>query len=480
LFNLYTNIQLRVLKGVSQEKWDTLFTLFSKYGPIPRLLFQYFLRPDKYGTGEVVGSLEERILAYDHVLEGKIQMLLKIGPHVAFSTEQYGINSSHTIFMMRPCKHKTFKYVSVLSILDIATPYIGYRIGVATLEAAREDARMMYQFLMRQAETKTYAGLIFENRMHLIFQHGGRFEATKLGGSTTFTIEIGDKPYHTFAKVSELGSLLRKQPRSQSIGSDKIGVYFRPQQGNLCSVDSFAITKSATTNKPVLVLFQMTVSTSHPVKAHGLASIWAKMPASLKRTPPMLVFVVPEEVATEFSTQTITPSVSSTSVGDTPKFDEWDQYVLAVSDETLWKNIMPDREEPVADPGETNAHESHLHLPRSVMPLPTTRQKAKQKATPADADNTVEEAASPPPRNARGRPRKTAAKKTEPPGEPRNLRPRSTSSFAPVSVPVAAFAKWATKLKATPVAGGDDVLEAKKKSHKAEKETDEEDEDAPL
>jgi hypothetical protein len=46
------------LKGVSQEKWGTLFTLFSKYGPIPRLLLQYFLPPGEYGTGMVEESLQ--------------------------------------------------------------------------------------------------------------------------------------------------------------------------------------------------------------------------------------------------------------------------------------------------------------------------------------------------------------------------------------------------------------------------------------
>jgi hypothetical protein len=97
-------------------------------------------------------------------------------------------------------------------------------------------------------------------------------------------------------------------------------------------VGSFAITKSATTNEPVLVLFQMTVSTSHPVKAHGLASIWAEIPAILKKTPPILVFVVPVHAAKTFSRQIIAPSVSNT-----PKFDEWDQYFLAVSAEVCGK-----------------------------------------------------------------------------------------------------------------------------------------------
>jgi len=72
----------------------------------------------------------------------------------------------------------------------------------------------MCDVLQRHAETKVSAGWIFEARTHVLFQRERRFEATKLGGSITITIEIGNKPCQVFSKVSELGSLLRKQPRS--------------------------------------------------------------------------------------------------------------------------------------------------------------------------------------------------------------------------------------------------------------------------
>jgi len=115
------------------------------------------------------------------------------------------------------------------------------------------------------------------------------------------------KPCHVFSKVSELGSLLRKQPRSQSINPDIIGVYFKRQGCTLCLLVSLAITTFAASNEPVLVLFQMRVSASHPVKAYALARIWAEIPANLKQTPPILVFVVLVDVAKTFCRQTITP-----------------------------------------------------------------------------------------------------------------------------------------------------------------------------
>jgi hypothetical protein len=107
----------------------------------------------------------------------------------------------------------------------------------------------MYEFLLRQAETKTSAGWIFEARMHIVFERGGPSKATKQGGLTTITIDIGHKPYKSFSKVSELGSLLRKESGSPSINPNIIGVYFRPQHCNFCSVDSFAVATFATTNE---------------------------------------------------------------------------------------------------------------------------------------------------------------------------------------------------------------------------------------
>jgi len=39
--------------GTSQTNWDTVFTLFSKYGPIPLLLFKYFLTHELDSKGVV-------------------------------------------------------------------------------------------------------------------------------------------------------------------------------------------------------------------------------------------------------------------------------------------------------------------------------------------------------------------------------------------------------------------------------------------
>ena len=350
MFNLYTNFQLRALKGVSQKMWDTLFTLFDLYGPIPRLLFETLLPPKKFRTEMVSDAtakdeeLNCRIREYRDELENKIHDAVQLDPNTVLSTE-YGVNSSHTIYTMRPRKMKKYQYVSLHAAFGFATADIGRRIAEATIAISLKDAQRLYDFLLGQGATKTSAGWVFEVRMHQIFQRGGLFVATKQGGQETITIDIhscGD-----FSQVSGVGDLLRERPGSQRIKPDIIGRYFKPQHCNLPSVDSFAVTECAAAGGEVLVLFQMTVSTEHPVKAEGLASIWAVIPQALRRAPPILVFVVPADVASRFASkkQIISGPANQTSASrrstrNHPDFETWEQYVLPVGEKTLWENTM--------------------------------------------------------------------------------------------------------------------------------------------
>jgi hypothetical protein len=150
LYNLYsTNFHFRAPKGVPQKKWGTLFTLFTKHGPIPSLFFETLLQPGKYDTKEAEGSLQKRISEYESCLKRKIEMLLEAeDTQDAVSTTQYDVNSGPIIFTMCPRKPRHLnKYVSVLSVVDIATPHIGHRIGEATTGAGLRGARTIYRLL---------------------------------------------------------------------------------------------------------------------------------------------------------------------------------------------------------------------------------------------------------------------------------------------------------------------------------------------
>lgn len=254
MFNPYPKIQLWALNGLPQNKWDALFTLYGNYGPIPHLLFDRLHPPAKYrtgmvedGTGKVDDRLQHRIEIYDHSLQAKVIEALKLDPVDALSKEEYGVNGKHTIFTVRPYKMKQYEYVSVRPVYGLPAPGISGRIRAATIDISANDVRRLYDFFLRQRASKTSAGWIFEGRMDLVFQRGGRFKATKLGGSTAITIQILPKRCEVFSKASELGNLLRKDPRSPSISPHIFGVYFKPPQCSFCSLNSFTISKFATT-----------------------------------------------------------------------------------------------------------------------------------------------------------------------------------------------------------------------------------------
>ena len=86
-------------------------------------------------------------------------------PYTALSISQFVVNSSHIIFMLRPCKLERFRYVTLRTVFYLATPHIGNRIGEAIVDANLKGVQQMYDFLLRQADTKTSAGCIFEGRM---------------------------------------------------------------------------------------------------------------------------------------------------------------------------------------------------------------------------------------------------------------------------------------------------------------------------
>jgi len=143
------------------------------------------------------------------------------------------------------------------AVQDITTEYMGYLIGEAKAEAGVRYAREMYQFLIRQPETRTSASWVFKAGVHPVFQGGGRFQVADQGGGRAVEVETGVQPYRTFSKLSELGRQLREDAGSSNVNPDFMGVHFRPQQMNLDSLDSLVVNNSPSrkTPTPMLVLF---------------------------------------------------------------------------------------------------------------------------------------------------------------------------------------------------------------------------------
>ncbi|KAI5813435.1 hypothetical protein BZA77DRAFT_119709 [Pyronema omphalodes] len=328
-----------LMNGLPTERLEELYTLFNKYGPVARLLL-LTLFPSKPPEDDYV---RDNINTYERVLDAKIQNMLKGNP-LKYSSTQFGNSDSHTIIMMHPLKNNKYKYISKDAVITIATPYIGHKIGLSSTKATKKGAQALYQFLLGQDATKAAAGWVFESRMHPVFELGGNFLLETIGGfSQAFRVNI--KPgCRTFSKVSELGSLLRRHEGSPRFRDEFIGTYFKPERGNLTSVDSFVVITDFDAQAPRVVLFQFTIGGSHPVNASGLMSIWKELPAELNQLDPAVVFVIPEEQKTLFPRQPIIPS----SENEDP-CGRWPQYILGINDAKLWGLEAPSPETPRYD-----------------------------------------------------------------------------------------------------------------------------------
>jgi len=140
LLNIHTNIHCRNLRGVAQEMWSTLLTLFAKYGPAPRLLLQKLLTPADYGTEHADRDLEQRVSDYDHKLRGAIKELWKTD-----SPSQRGVSSRQ---QSQGLSDSSFQGPKVqvhrhVAVEDIAVQHIGYLIEEATAEAGLRYAQCL-------------------------------------------------------------------------------------------------------------------------------------------------------------------------------------------------------------------------------------------------------------------------------------------------------------------------------------------------
>ena len=131
---------------------------------------------------------------------------------------------------------------------------------------------------------------------HDALQRGGTFPFVCLDHSvagasaaaaTTISIEKNLKKV-TFRTAAEFGKVLAP------------GTYARPTARNFAAVDAVLIPSHDAA--PVLLL-QMTVGTTHPIKAAALKKMRDNLPAGLKGRAVQFVFVVPEDVAGDFKKQ---------------------------------------------------------------------------------------------------------------------------------------------------------------------------------
>ena len=197
-----------------------------------------------------------------------------------------------------------------------ASPYVAEEVSKRIAAERNAELRLLISAAEGIKEFGALRGLLFEEVAHRDLQRGGKFDFRRLDAPSGaaqpgIAIEAALKRV-TFRAAEELGALAAP------------GVYARPAAKNFVTVDAIVVPSAP--SSPVLLL-QMTVSASHPIKACAVQQLRDSLPAALRSRGVQFVFVVPEDVAAIFAAQpfhTTQSTVSKNPPTDVP------QYLLAL------------------------------------------------------------------------------------------------------------------------------------------------------
>ena len=216
--------------------------------------------------------------------------------------------------------------------LKIGTKYLQDLLLQEVSATCKAQQRSFYHRLLEVPSLKDAAGRIFEQATHQFFKKGGRFRlgrtldaSDKLPAIAPFDLNQAEE----FRNLKDWGATLHK-PNSSRLLPERKGVYFMPLKSNLTSIDSIILAEIS--KMLVVILLQITVGSTHPVKASGIDEIYAVLPQEVRKAEVRLVFVVPQE--SKLTTkQAITPSG-----GKPPWEGRLKQRVLQLSEDTLFKD----------------------------------------------------------------------------------------------------------------------------------------------
>ena len=273
--------------------------------------------------------LRAQVNEYLEFLEEKMAVLLRAGP-TGFVSGQYGPCDSHSLLRLEPRLDpgSPHKHISMVHKLQIMTPYIGHMIGMKGTVRKADEGKALYDWMMLSPKFRTGAGWVFEGRVHWYLHNVCETLVCRDMGTQAdweMNIKHGDK---TFSDLESLRTLLRERPGSRNFNRELLNVYIRPDRMNLASIDSLLIAQISGSSGLQAVLFQITLSSHHGIKADGLQTIWKSFPDEIRKNPPVIVFLVPAAQGRQYKRQSIDPPKAP--------YTSWRQLVCGLADESLW------------------------------------------------------------------------------------------------------------------------------------------------
>ena len=191
-----------------------------------------------------------------------------------------------------------------------ASQYVGDKVVDAIQKHAYEEMKAFARREDTPSEAASLRGWILETIVHIELPKGGTYHVRKLADHDSKEEErnLPTMKHTVFGKLDEvdffyLPSLIYLQPKSKTFEAADA----------LCSPNS---------------IFQVTVSTSHPIKANGLRKIINELQKQKGWTSDTRVnyfFVVPPDVYKSFNRE---QKYTAKNTKDPDEFDNVDQYVL--------------------------------------------------------------------------------------------------------------------------------------------------------
>lgn len=332
-----------------------LWCAYARYGGVARLIFDKLRFGDR---GATTGTILGQISQWDFQVTTKAASIAQV--QVDVSVIMWPETTTHQVITTRPMaigsEGARMTRISVIGggkspieygyMSGCGTAYVLKIVFLACKKYQRGRAKELFQQLGGEPNGRTYLGNLFESLLHeYLSGYPPSRPMRRLGGVVTATLPGTRGKTKTFRTMSNIGELLRAEPKSQQVGEDMMGVYLRPTGPTFPAIDGLYVT--AKPDGGVLInLLQMTVAADHTINLQALIEIVNALPAAAKKWHAgcelRFIFMTLSDVTPSYDVQAYTGSdgkvVDLTAVDLPSWWPQLHQFVIGYGIDELFES----------------------------------------------------------------------------------------------------------------------------------------------
>jgi hypothetical protein len=202
--------------------------------------------------------------------------------HAITGQSPFNPNTSHRLVRVEPVDEKWLTTRTEIKSNHIAE-LVFERIRVLT-KTRFSDRLMEY---LADPNAHGPAGILFEQAAHYSIRKGITLTIASLPSGTTLDVSIPGIPVEKNEKSRYYFLSIREKSGSQKVHPDFLDLYMTPKSKIEPSIDALFIS-----SKNITYLFQMTVSSRHPINFRGLDMVFNRLPAAARKDV-RFVFIIP-------------------------------------------------------------------------------------------------------------------------------------------------------------------------------------------